>query len=458
MPRIAYRPGSGDARVSERISAYRRCRRTMVAKRYHGTKEEHSYLLKPTPLSGGALVVLAVAIIANTAALMATNPKYSSDGDGPFYINIARNLAAGKGYVLGAGQTYYPDQPTMGRAPVWPVILSVPSRLAPGLSDLALLRGTAAWLNVATSLILFGITFLLCQDVRISMVAGAAYALYPVALALTAGGFSEIPYAFIASLGLLLILRGGSSAYFGALVFGLAPLVRSNFIVLPVMVGLVALPRLKMAATRKRFVAMAVLFWLPSSLWICRNYLVGGQFPVLSTIEGETLYGANNDFVNSNLSAWGYWVFPDEIPGETPKQVLAQTLSERQMDVYYHRKGVAFLKAHWLQLPRLELGKLIRAFVPVPWVASPISYVVFLLRAVLYLGILLELRKLRQMDSCYRLIVTGMFLALLVTVLIYYGTYRFTFCVEIFLIPAVVIGVFSRIASRKKAVPELSSV
>jgi hypothetical protein len=413
-------------------------------------------LLKRTPSLGGALVVLVAAIVANAAALMATNPKYSSDGDGPFYISIARNLATGKGYVL--GESYYPDQPTMGRAPVWPAILAIPSRLAPSLSDLSLLRGTAAWLNVANALILFGITFLLSRNFIVSTVAGLAYALYPVALALTAGGFSEIPYVFVASMGLLLILRGGSSAYYGALVFGLAPLVRSNFVVLPVMVGLLALTELKSATAWKKFVIMTVLFWLPSGTWICRNYLVSGQFPILSTIEGETLYGANNDFVNSNLSVWGYWVFPDEIPGETPKKVLAQSMSERQMDIYYHRKGMAFLKTHWFQLPRLELGKIIRAFVPVPWVASWVSYAAFLLRAVLYLGILLTLRNFWKMDSQYRLIVAGMFLVLLVTVLIYYGTYRFTFCVEIFLIPAVVIGAFSRIASRKITLPVTSAV
>ncbi len=407
----------------------------------------HLSLLKPNSVVRGALIVLAAAIAANTIALMGTSPRLSLDGDGPFYIGIARNLAAGKGYVL--GDSPWPDKPTMGRAPVWPVLLSIPARLAPGIDDPTLLRGTAAFFNAGSAVLLFGITLTLTNRRGVSIAAGLAYALYPVALALTAGGFSEIPYVFLAAIGLLSILRGGPGLYVGALVLGLSPLVRSNFIALPVMAGLVALTRRPDARQWKRFAVVAALFWLPSALWIARNYALSGEFPVLSTVEGETLYGANNNYVASTLSVWGYWVFPNEIPGETPKDDLARTMSERQIDDYYHRKGIAFLKAHWFELPRLELGKLVRAFIPVPWVAGWTSYAVFLFRGLLYGGILLSLGVLRQLDPRYKIIVTGMFLVVLLTVLIYYGTYRFTFCVEVFLLPAVALAAFSRRRSSK---------
>jgi hypothetical protein len=395
----------------------------------------------------GAIIVLAVAIMANAAVLIGTNAKSNADGDSPFYISIARNLAAGKGYVL--GDSFWPDKPTMGRAPVWPVLLSIPARLASGSDDLTLLRATAAFLNALSALLLFGITWILSRDQRVSIAAGIGYALYPVALALTAGGFSEIPYVFVAALGIFLLLRGGRTLYPGALILGFAPLVRSNFILLPVMAALAAIAQLRhsgfpSARAWGKFAIIAALFWLPSGLWIVRNYAVSGEFPILSTIEGETLYGANNSSVASNLNVWGYWVFPNEIPGETVKKDLAQTMSERQVDRYYHRKGMAFLKEHWFELPRLELGKLIRAFVPVPWVAGWGSYGVFFFRAILYLGILLNIRTLRRMDARYRIIVTGMFLVLLLTVLVYYGTYRFTFCVEVFLLPAIATGLFCR--------------
>ena len=409
---------------------------------------EESSLRSRRPLALGGLLVLAVATLTNTAALRSTNSGAAGDGDGPFYISIARNLAAGKGYVL--GDSFWPDKPTMGRAPVWPVLLAIPAKLAPGVGDLTLLRVTAACLNAVSALLLFAITWKLSHSRRSAVAAGVGYALYPVALALTAGGFSEVPYVFVSGRGLLLILCGGRAMYLGAVVLGLSALVRSNFIILPVVAMLAAVPVLRTRREWTGFVLMAGLFWLPSGLWIVRNYALSGEFPVLSTIEGETLYGGNNSYVASTLSVWGYWVFPNEIPGETTKKELAATMSERQLDRYYHRKGMDFLKQHWFELPRLELGKLIRGFIPVPWVAGWGSYGVFFFRAILYLGILLTSKLFGTIEPTYRITVAGMFLVVLSTVLIYYGTYRFTFCVEIFLIPIIAIGALGRMDGSKK--------
>ena len=127
--------------------------------------------------------MFAVASVANGVALLATNPKSAGDSDGPFYIGIARSLAADKGFVL--GESFWPNEPTMGRAPVWPFILSVPARLAPGLDDSTLLRFSAACLNSVSAVLLFAVTVLLGGDLRASILAGLGYALYPVALALT---------------------------------------------------------------------------------------------------------------------------------------------------------------------------------------------------------------------------------------------------------------------------------
>jgi hypothetical protein len=48
------------------------------------------------------------------------------------------------------------------------------------------------------------------------------------------------------------------------------------------------------------------------------------------------------------------------------------------------------------------------------------------------------------MDPLFRILVTGMFLVVVATTLIYYGTYRFTFCAEVFLLPVVATWVFRR--------------
>jgi hypothetical protein len=65
---------------------------------------------------------------------------------------------------------------------------------------------------------------------------------------------------------------------------------------------------------------------------------------------------------------------------------------------------------------------------------------VFFFRAALYAAILLNIRTFRAMDPLFRILVMGMFFVVLVTTLIYYGAFRFTFCAEVFLLPAVAIG------------------
>ena len=98
-----------------------------------------------------------------------------------------------------------------------------------------------------------------------------------------------------------------------------------------------------------------------------RNYKISGEFPVLSTLRGQTFYGGNNDLVANTWRWWGYWVFPNAIPGETPMVELAEFMSEVDVDAYYTQRGKAWIRAHIAGLPRLALGKLTRAYVPVPW-------------------------------------------------------------------------------------------
>jgi hypothetical protein len=93
-----------------------------------------------------------------------------------------------------------------------------------------------------------------------------------------------------------------------------------------------------------RFAIALALACLPASVWCVRNYGITGRFPLLTSVEGETLYGANNDVVAGELSVWGHWVMPDEIPGETPKRELAKLLgSDIALNDYYNRKAVSWL-------------------------------------------------------------------------------------------------------------------
>ena len=180
-----------------------------------------------------------------------------------------------------------------------------------------------------------------------------------------------------------------------------------------------------------------VLFILPSFFWVIRNYFVSGYFPIISTIRGETFWGGNNPTSANDLSKWGYWVFPDEISGEKLKKELSQKYNQVELDRYYNNKGVEYLKNNILSVPRLVLGKVIRAYVPIPWVPSLESFVAFGYRFVCYLLVVLLVAKWKNLNSEYNLILGVMFITSFVTTISFYGAARLTFPFELFfMIPA----------------------
>ena len=105
------------------------------------------------------------------------------------------------------------------------------------------------------------------------------------------------------------------------------------------------------------------------------------------------------------------------------------------MSEYYHDKAMEFIRDNWFALPRLLLGKLIRSFVPVPWVPLAASYLTFFFRACVYAAFAASLWIWRSKNVAYSILVGAMFLVTLATTLIYYGSFRFAFCVEPFLFP-----------------------
>src|SRR5262249_51425924 len=148
----------------------------------------------------------------------------------------------------------------------------------------------------------------------------------------------------IVGAGLAFAFARTRNLYLAALVIGLGPLVRTTFIfVMLFAIGFaVALPSTRRAVFRWKLMRVALictLAVLPIFGWAVRNYVACGRFPVLSSLEGEGLYGANNDATANDLRKWGYWVVPDEIPGEPSKAELAARFSTPLgLNDYYHQK------------------------------------------------------------------------------------------------------------------------
>ncbi len=381
------------------------------------------------------VAIFLLTLLIDSALIFHFGADTPTNGDGPYYIGLARSMASNNGYYL--EESFWPNIPNVARSPLWPAVLSIPARLMPSANDNAILKFTGAVMHGIAAMLLILLAFQVTGSIAAAVLSGFLLGLYPPAAGLVVGGFSEMVFLVFAIAGLVLIFEGGWWRYVGALLSGVSVLARSNYVLMPIMlVMLLVLLRPKaLVANWRPLILGCAAFALFPALWIVRNYAVSGYFPVLSAMEGETLYGGNNARVAEDLSVWGYWVMPDQIPGETTKRNLSATRSELELNKYYHDRAIEFIRTHKSSMPRLILGKLIRGFVPIPWVPLAASYIAFGFRALVYAGFLAALLYRRKFDPQYTLFVVAMFVITLLTTVIYYGTFRFTFCVEPFLFP-----------------------
>src|SRR5665213_305846 len=254
-----------------------------------------------------------IAVEAARGSLGRAAQSGEAGGDGPFYISLARSMAAGRGYV--SDDTPWPNSPHLSRLPLWPWLLTAPRWLFPSASDSAILQGTSIFSHGVVALLLVLLTYRLWGDLLAASLAGAMFALYPVALALMDSGLSEHAFLLATTSGIWLLLYPGWRQAIGSLLLGFSVLARSNGVLLPVLFIAVALIwRWSWIRHWRRTVLLSAIFYLPVGMWILRNYIVSGDI-LINAMEGETLYGANNPVVANDLLTWGYWVFPDAIPG-----------------------------------------------------------------------------------------------------------------------------------------------
>ena len=366
----------------------------------------------------------------------------AAGGDGPEYIAVARSMAAGRGYIN--PHSHWPADPSLARLPLWPILLVPGALLLPNHTDGFLLRGTGALVHALGAVCLALLAFHLSRDYLAAALSGTIFAIYPPALSLVDGGYSEPAFVVFAAAGLLLLFQTGWRQVLGAVLLGASVLVRSNLLILPFLAALLATVfGLPIQRHGRRFALLTAIFLVPAGLWIARNYLVSGAFPMLTGADGETLYGGNNPVVANEMAYWGNWVFADQIPNEIPERVLAQTMNEKQVDHYYLRKAFTFMHGNALSYPRLVTGKLVRSFIPVPWIPSLSSYFASFVRLVLFLGVFWALHRHAIRDPQFIVFLWALFATTVITTVIFCGTFRYTFCLEVFLIVVVAIQLAS---------------
>jgi hypothetical protein len=256
--------------------------------------------------------ILALTIcLARVAIFRSTQPTLF--GQGFMYKEIALSIASGHGYTQlhGGG---WPGRPTILRAPLWPFVMSVPISVFPRWNP-EMITQFLAGLMQATTAIGVGVLVGMLTGSPYRMVLGALMiALMPTAQPLLLGGFCEPLAAAILVTGTLLVCRGGRSFWGGAFVLSLLPLVRPNFVL--IWAAVTALIWWLQSHGRGRFVsvdkrqlmAALVLLYIPSGLWVMRNYLVSGAFPVLTGTSSTTFYGNYNPISATIGPRFGRWI------------------------------------------------------------------------------------------------------------------------------------------------------
>jgi len=405
--------------------------------------------------------IFCLALTAGSAVSASRGISRPMTSDAFYYLSIARSLAAGEGYVLRHG--FWPDRPTMSRSPGWPFAVAVVLRVfGPANPDMAMRLLNLA-LYAAAAAMVFALAAKVIGNMAAALCAGAITAMHPVGLHLADEGASEPLFVVLALAGTLIMLGGWKRAPAGAGLLGVATLVRPNLVLFAVLWPIALLARRRPAADRgpdseswKRAAGPAlavaagiVLFLVPPTLWAVRNWRVCGRFPVLSTLQGQTFYGGNNPLTARPGEYWGYWVFPDFIPGERSMRELAAEMDEQAVSEYYMRRGLEYLRRNVRQWPVLAAGKLVRAYAPVPWKRTALSVGASIFRWIFYaLAVLGMVAGWRRTNTAYRAIFPAFAGSNVISVLIFWGCARFAFPLDPFLAPFVGAGLRSAVRGR----------
>jgi len=358
------------------------------------------------PAWGVAAAVFALALLINAGVAWRRGMTAPMQGDAVAFKQIAQNLVSGNGYR--PFESPWPDRPTMVQSPGWPFLLGgvfkcLPAAKRGAFRDEAeakrarvvhfdiVMRGSAIAVNSAAAAVLALLAFRLFGRPSVAVLSGAVYAAHPVALAQAYSGLSEPLLILLAVSGILLLLsERRRHVWLGFLLLGCAGLVAPRFLawlVPAALLGTVVMLVSRRAAWKRLVLAGSlgiVLALVPSLGWALRNFMVCHRFPVLNTSGGQAFYGGNNLVVASNSVHWGSWVNPDTIPEETALGSLAKTKSEYFVDLHYYKQGKAYVSKQLSAMPRLWLGKLARAYLPVIWDRSGGSWGVSAYRWLLY--------------------------------------------------------------------------
>ena len=243
--------------------------------------------------------------------------QYSDD---LWYYQMGARLASGQGYSeQGIATAYWP--------PGWPGCLGL----------LFWLFGPASFVGQIANLGFAAITFLLVlnlgcvlfADKVVGRLTGLILTIYPNQIGYIPTLASEVFYTALLLLAIFLVIHGDrlTRLLLSGLVFGIATLTKAQTLFIPAVLFAVwwlsASERVRLFSYIGRaaavYAAMAVVI-LP---WTARNYVVFGQFVLISTNGGKTLLTGNNP------SARGDYTENDQLARQVPNDVARQVANDR---------------------------------------------------------------------------------------------------------------------------------
>ena len=354
--------------------------------------------------------------------------------DAHYFKQLAQSLSKGEGYRV--ADSYWPDDPSCRRLPGWPGLSALAFIASPFNDDLTMRVLGVLLVGVAA------VGFYRVGVDLMSPVCGwacsAVYMFHPGTLHYAREGLSEGLFVACAVWGVNSVLR--DRRIIGAQLWGAALLVRANF--LPFGLVMIAchwfirrgsLRDLSFRAMTP-VLLMLMLYVAPLGAWSLRNWAVTGSPGVISTLRGQTYYGGNNSVVASDSEMKGYWVFPDEIPDETPMRELAVGRSELDVDRYYVSRADQFIKENMGAMPSLVATKVTRAFLPIGG-EGVIRQIFNLYRWGLLVAGLIGLIRYGKEHPMMVSIVAAAFATCLTTVGVFWGSIRLAYPAEVLLIP-----------------------
>jgi 4-amino-4-deoxy-L-arabinose transferase-like glycosyltransferase len=282
--------------------------------------------------------------------------------DEPEYYVPAASLSKGLGYANVQQQS--PDgvaRPTAYRMPLPSLVMALVFECMGGASI-----GAARWTSIVVGSLSVPLMYLLARRAvggGAAVVAAIACAIYP-AWAYAGPTILSEPYFVPAMLlALILSVRAAESkdlrpALVAGAAWGLATLTRPHGLLM----GL-AVAALLLRGGWRRSVVFAAATFLVLTPWVVRNEIQFGHPVLLATEGGETLLGANNPYVLADANLHGMWMSPLHVAEY--KNRLSVIHDDVERDRLQRAWGMAFLREHPRDIPRLVAYKLGRWLTPI---------------------------------------------------------------------------------------------